>query len=64
MRLGRLELHSAALAPWRPANTTDDPVGVLPVLALKLVLAGDTRSDLAVVRDEPAPAERVLRSEH
>mgnify|MGYP000957250604 CR=1 FL=1 len=45
---------SAALAPWRPANATHDPAKVLLDLALTLALGGDTCSDLAVVRAEPA----------
>ena len=45
---------SAALAPWRPAGATHDPAKVLLDLALTLVLGGDTCSDLAVVRAEPA----------
>jgi len=45
---------SAALAPWRPASATHDPAKVLLDLALTLALGGDTCSDLAVVRAEPA----------
>ena len=45
---------SAALAPWRAANATHDPAKVLLDLALTLALGGDTCSDLAVVRAEPA----------
>ena len=45
---------SEALAPWRPANATHDPAKVLLDLALTLALGGDTCSDLAVVRAEPA----------
>ena len=45
---------SAALAPWRPANATNDPAKVVLDLALTLALGGDTCSDLAVVRAEPA----------
>jgi len=45
---------SAALAPWRPANATHDPAKVVLDLALTLALGGDTCSDLAVVRAEPA----------
>jgi len=45
---------SAALAPWRPANATHDPAKVVLDLALTLALGGDTCSDLAVVRGEPA----------
>src|SRR5665811_829420 len=45
---------SAALAPWRPAGATHDPAKVLVDLALTLALGGDTCSDLAVVRAEPA----------
>ena len=44
---------SAALAPWRPA-AVHDPAKVLLDLALTLALGGDTCSDLAVVRAEPA----------
>jgi len=45
---------SSALAPWRPAGATHDPAKVLLDLALTLALGGDTCSDLAVVRAEPA----------
>jgi len=45
---------SAALAPWRPANAVHDPAKVLVDLAITLALGGDTCSDLAVVRAEPA----------
>jgi hypothetical protein len=45
---------SAALASWRPANAVHDPAKVLVDLALTLALGGDTCSDLAVVRAEPA----------
>lgn len=45
---------SAALAPWRPANAVHDPAKILLDLALTLALGGDTCSDLAVVRAEPA----------
>ena len=45
---------SAALAPWRPASATHDPAKVVLDLALTLALGGDTCSDLAVVRAEPA----------
>ena len=45
---------SAALAPWRPAGATHDPAKVLLDLAITLALGGDTCSDLAVVRAEPA----------
>lgn len=45
---------SAAMAPWRPANAVHDPAKVLLDLALTLALGGDTCSDLAVVRAEPA----------
>ena len=45
---------SAALAPWRPANAVHDPAKVLLDLAITLALGGDTCSDLAVVRAEPA----------
>jgi len=45
---------SAALAPWRPASAVHDPAKVLLDLALTLALGGDTCSDLAVVRAEPA----------
>jgi hypothetical protein len=44
----------AALAPWRPANAVHDPAKVLLDLAMTLALGGDTCSDLAVVRAEPA----------
>jgi hypothetical protein len=45
---------SAALVPWRPVGATHDPAKVLLDLALTLALGGDTCSDLAVVRAEPA----------
>ena len=45
---------SAALAPWRSANAVHDPAKVLLDLAITLALGGDTCSDLAVVRAEPA----------
>ena len=45
---------SAALAPWRPQFATHDPAKVLLDLALTLALGGDTCSDLATVRAEPA----------
>ncbi len=45
---------SAALAPWRPGGATHDPAKVLLDLAITLALGGDTCSDLAVVRAEPA----------
>jgi len=45
---------SSALAPWRPAGAVHDPAKVLLDLALTLALGGDTCSDLAVVRAEPA----------
>ena len=45
---------SAAMAPWRPAGAVHDPAKVLLDLALTLALGGDTCSDLAVVRAEPA----------
>jgi len=45
---------SAALAPWRPGLATHDPAKVLLDLAITLALGGDTCSDLAVVRAEPA----------
>ena len=45
---------SAALAPWRSATAVHDPAKVLVDLALTLALGGDTCSDLAVVRAEPA----------
>jgi len=45
---------SAALAPWRSATAVHDPAKVLLDLALTLALGGDTCSDLAVVRAEPA----------
>lgn len=44
----------AALAPWRPVGATHDPAKVLLDLAITLALGGDTCSDLAVVRAEPA----------
>ena len=45
---------SEALAPWRPQLARHDPAKVLLDLALTLALGGDTCSDLAVVRGEPA----------
>jgi hypothetical protein len=45
---------SAALAPWRSASAVHDPAKVLLDLAVTLALGGDTCSDLAVVRAEPA----------
>ena len=45
---------SAALARWRPAGARHDPAKVLLDLAMTLALGGDTCSDLAVVRAEPA----------
>ena len=45
---------SAALARWRPAGARHDPSKVLLDLAMTLALGGDTCSDLAVVRAEPA----------
>ncbi len=50
---------SAALAPWRSATAVHDPAKVLLDLALTLALGGDTCSDLAVVRAEPAVFGRV-----
>ncbi|NYD86151.1 hypothetical protein BKA21_001700 [Cellulomonas oligotrophica] len=43
-----------ALAPWRSASVRHDPAKMLLDLALTLALGGDARSDLAVVRAEPA----------
>jgi len=43
-----------ALAPWRSPFATHDPAKVLLDLAMTLALGGDTCSDLAVVRAEPA----------
>lgn len=43
-----------ALAPWRAPLARHDPAKVLLDLALTLALGGDTCSDLAVVRGEPA----------
>lgn len=43
-----------ALAPWRSAQAVHDPAKVVLDLALTLALGGDTCSDLAVVRAEPA----------
>jgi hypothetical protein len=45
---------SAALARWRSPFAVHDPAKVLLDLALTLALGGDTCSDLAVVRAEPA----------
>ena len=45
---------SAALAPWRRPLARHDPAKVLLDLALTLALGGDTCSDLATVRAEPA----------
>jgi len=45
---------SKALAPWRPQLARHDPAKVVLDLALTLALGGDTCSDLAVVRGEPA----------
>ena len=45
---------SEALAPWRPPLARHDPAKVLIDLALTLALGGDTCSDLAAVRAEPA----------
>src|SRR5665648_273204 len=45
---------SAVLGPWRPVGATHDPAKVLLDLAITLALGGDTCSDLAVVRAEPA----------
>ena len=50
---------STALAPWRASSAVHDPAKVLVDLALTLALGGDTRSDLAVVRAEPAVFGRV-----
>ena len=43
-----------ALAPWRAPLARHDPAKVLLDLAMTLALGGDTCSDLAVVRAEPA----------
>ena len=45
---------STQLARWRPAGASYDPAKILLDLALTLALGGDTCSDLAVVRAEPA----------
>lgn len=45
---------SEALARWRPVGAVHDPAKVLLDLAITLALGGDTCSDLAVVRAEPA----------
>ncbi|OIQ84312.1 hypothetical protein GALL_338790 [mine drainage metagenome] len=45
---------SAELSRWRSPFATHDPAKVLVDLALTLALGGDTCSDLAVVRAEPA----------
>jgi len=45
---------SGELARWRKPFATHDPAKVLLDLALTLALGGDTCSDLAVVRAEPA----------
>lgn len=45
---------SEALAPWRPQLARHDPAKVLIDLALTLALGGETCSNLAVVRAEPA----------
>ena len=45
---------SQALAPWRAQQARHDPAKVLIDLAMTLALGGDTCSDLAVVRAEPA----------
>lgn len=45
---------SAELSRWRSSSAVHDPAKVLVDLALTLVLGGDTCSDLAVVRAEPA----------
>ena len=44
----------AELEPWRPQLAVHDPGKVLLDLALTLALGGDTCSDLAVLRAEPA----------
>jgi len=44
----------AELEPWRPQLAVHDPAKVLLDLALTLALGGDTCSDLAVLRAEPA----------
>ncbi|MHA3946874.1 transposase [Cellulomonas bogoriensis] len=43
-----------ALAPWHLQQAHHDPAKVLVDLAMTLALVGDARSDLAVVRAEPA----------
>ncbi len=43
-----------ALAPWRSPSATHDPAKVLLDLAMTLAMGGDTCSDLATVRAEPA----------
>jgi Transposase DDE domain group 1 len=48
-----VELYRS-LAPWRSPSATHDPAKVLLDLAMTLALGGDTCSDLAVVRAEPA----------
>ena len=45
---------SGELARWRKPFAVHDPAKVLLDLALTLALGGDTCSDLAVVRGEPA----------
>src|SRR5450756_2937742 len=48
------ELLSAELVGWRKPFAVHDPAKVLLDLAITLALGGDTCSDLAVVRAEPA----------
>ena len=48
------ELLSAELVGWRKPFAVHDPAKVLLDLAITLALGGDTCSDIAVVRAEPA----------
>ncbi|PVU82274.1 hypothetical protein DDP54_03835 [Cellulomonas sp. WB94] len=50
---------SAELARWRKPSAVHDPAKVLVDLAVTLALGGDTCSDIAVVRSEPAFFGRV-----
>jgi len=50
---------SAELARWRKPAAVHDPAKVLMDLAVTLALGGDTCSDIAVVRAEPALFGRV-----
>ncbi len=50
---------SAELARWRKPSAVHDPAKVLVDLAVTLALGGDTCSDIAVVRSEPAVFGRV-----